>query len=157
MGAGLGRCYGGVSIVGWLRQTFFSSLLLSEDTSSPAGPAAGVLYLLHRHPSRSSRQPWTTGPYQRKAQRTPQPTSPGLVPNSQEGEDVPFTEGPCPGLDRQDRQAGQTAAARQAGYCPHPRALPRWFSWTGRDWRKPRASSLGAAVALQSSEPVSCL
>ena len=150
MGTGLGRCYGRGEHHGMASSDTFSSLLLSEDTSSPAGPAAGVLYLLRRHPSRSSWQPWTTGPYQRTAQRPPQPTSPGLVPNSQEGEDVPFTEGPCPGL-------AQPAAARQAGSCPHPRALLRWFLWTGRDWRKPCASPLGVAVALQSSEPVSCL
>lgn len=31
-------------------------------------------------------------------------------------------------------------------------ALPRQL-WTGRDWREPHASPLGAAMALQSSQP----
>ena len=124
VGIGLGRQYWGASIIGWgvAGQTVlggeYRGLGVGRGLSTPrfirhflptlsvrGRPAAGRLVC--------STDPFITAashqrPYQRTAQRPPQPVSPGLVPNSQEGEDDPFTEGPCPGL-------AQPATASQAG------------------------------------------
>ena len=124
MGTGLGRQYWGASIIG--RGVAGQTVLGGEHRGVGAGRGLSTpRFIRHFLPPFSVRgrpaagrlvcstDPLITAashqrPYQRTAQRPPQPASPGLVPNSQEGEDDPFTEGPCPGL-------AQPAAARQAG------------------------------------------
>lgn len=72
----------------------------------PCWPPSRALGLLHRPAYHGSLQPESLS--ENSSEAPLQPASPGLVPNSQEGEDDPFTVGLCPGL-------AQPAVARRAG------------------------------------------